>query len=367
MRSIHNPTRIEYFVVNRKSRYGVFHEVKKTAMKKIILVLVLLSVSSFSFAKKVKFAVDMTGIPVSSLGMHVSGDFQTLAGFAGGDWAPNTTTLAQEVADTNIYSTVVDIPAFKKYEYKFVNGDQFYEAEFVPVESRVGYNFNDNRWLYIDSLANDTTFVGAIRFAGNAPAGYRLIRFKVDMLYQLPVNNANPHVAGSWQNWSTTKTTMYSFNDTVYEHIAFIDTNTAGCQFKYINGNLSTDYETVPSNCATSGNRNFSVPQDTVLEVVCFSACLSCTAIAGIADNTEMKGAKLFPNPTNNYSILAFNDMDAFHAIDIRDLTGRIVRTYADYKNPDLRIEKETLTSGIYFITIINSKKNNSTVKLIVE
>ena len=91
-----------------------------------------------------------------------------LQAFRKGDWASNTTTLTQE-GSTEIYSIVVDIPAFAKYEYKFLNGDQFYEAEFVPI-IRVGYNFNDNRWIYVDSLANDTTFVGAILFAGNAPA-----------------------------------------------------------------------------------------------------------------------------------------------------------------------------------------------------
>src|SRR3989344_125947 len=136
-------------------------------MKKIILVSVaILLASNITFAKKIKFSVDMTGIAISPFGMHISGDFQTLAGFSGGDWMSNNTPLTQEISDTNIYSIVVDIPAFAKYEYKFVNGDQFYEAEFVPEESRVGYNFNDSRWIYLDSLADDTTFVGAILFGG---------------------------------------------------------------------------------------------------------------------------------------------------------------------------------------------------------
>ncbi|OFY82267.1 MAG: hypothetical protein A3F72_09560 [Bacteroidetes bacterium RIFCSPLOWO2_12_FULL_35_15] len=335
-------------------------------MKKIIIVSLLLSISSFAFAKKVKFAVDMTGIPVSSLGMHVSGDFQTLAGFAGGDWAPNTTSLVRETADTNIFSIVVNIPAFAKYEYKFVNGDQFYEAEFVPVEARVGYNFNDNRWLYVDSLANDTTFVGAIRFAGNAPAGFNLIRFKVDMLYQT-VSAEKPHVAGTWQGWNTAKNILYSFNDTVYEYIAYIDTNAAGCQFKYINGNLISEYETVPASCATSGNRNFLVPHDTVLEVVCFSTCYSCSAIAGISEHTEMNELKLFPNPATDFTILHFNDIDILHSVYILDITGRIVRSYNNHNAAELRIEKETLTSGVYFLTILNSKKNSTNLKLIIE
>ena len=88
-------------------------------MKKIFLIISLVSVISFAHAKKVKFAVNMTGQTISTYGVHVAGDFQTIAGFTGGDWASNTTLMTQE-ADTNIYSIVVDIPAFSKYEYKFL-------------------------------------------------------------------------------------------------------------------------------------------------------------------------------------------------------------------------------------------------------
>src|SRR6185436_15682419 len=150
-------------------------------MKKILFIFLFLLVAGISVAKKVKFAVDMTGQVLNVTGVHIGGDFQTLAGFAGGDWMPGTTPMTQETGDTNIYSIVVDIPAFTKYEYKVINGDQWYEAEFVPLESRVGYNFNDNRWLWVDSLSNDTTFVGALLFSGNAPAGLKLLRVVVDM------------------------------------------------------------------------------------------------------------------------------------------------------------------------------------------
>jgi len=165
-------------------------------MKKFLFTALLVTVSIHVFAKKVKFAVDMTGIAINTTGMHVSGDFQTLAGFAGGDWNSGSTSLTQE-GTSDIYSIVVDIPAFAKYEYKFVNGDQFYEAEFVPELSRVLYNFNDNRWLYVDSIANDTTFVGAIMFGGNAPAGLTLIRFYVDMQNET-IAAGGMHVAGNF-------------------------------------------------------------------------------------------------------------------------------------------------------------------------
>ena len=52
---------------------------------------------------------------VNTTGVHIVGDFQTLAGFAGGDWISSSTPMTQEGTST-IYSIVVDIPAFQKYE-----------------------------------------------------------------------------------------------------------------------------------------------------------------------------------------------------------------------------------------------------------
>ena len=72
-------------------------------MKKIISTALLLSIFAMNVsAKKVKFAVDMTGQIINTTGIHISGDFQTIAGFPGGDWASNTTPLTQE-GTTDIY------------------------------------------------------------------------------------------------------------------------------------------------------------------------------------------------------------------------------------------------------------------------
>ena len=175
-------------------------------MKKLLLSITILLTSLCLSAKKVKFAVDMTGQTISAFGVHIVGDFQEAAGYPL-NFDPAATPLTQE-GSTNIYSIIVTIPAFTKYEYLFVNGDQTYEAEFVPDESRVGYNFVDNRWLYVDSLANDTTFVGAILFSGNAPAGLSLVRYKVDMNNALPVSPNGIHVGTSDDAFSPVKTKL---------------------------------------------------------------------------------------------------------------------------------------------------------------
>jgi hypothetical protein len=331
-------------------------------MKKLLFVFVLLNLSTALHAKKVKFAVDMSGQVINPTGIHVSGDFQTIAGFPGGDWQPNTTSLTNE-AGTDIYSIIVDIPAFAKYEYKFLNGDQFYETEFVPVESRVGYNFNDNRWIWVDSLANDTTFVGALLFAGNAPAGLTLVRFMVDMQFQPAVDPAGIHVAGIHQGWDPAKTMMYSFGGGVYEIINYV--TLGSYEFKYYNGNISGTEEMVPATCASNTNRSLTVVKDTILEAVCFGSCSVCS-ISGIAWNTAPADFKLYPNPAVNETILEFNGNAAPESIELRNVLGKTIRTVRSFNGNKVILEKNNLESGIYFLVIKSGTKTRA-IKLIFD
>jgi len=331
-------------------------------MKKIILSVILLSITANAFAKKVKFAVDLGAQTISPQGVHITSDFQTLAGYPGGDWTSNTTPMIQEGL-TGIYSLVVDIPAFAKYEYKIVNGDQFYEAEFVPIESRVGYNFDDNRWIYIDSLANDTTFVGAIIFAGNAPAGLTLLRCVVDMQNET-VSPDGVHLAGNFQGWNTSSNILYSFGSNIYETITYITAGTY--EYKFYNGNTSGSSEIVPLTCGVNTNREIQVTSDIVLPTVCFGSCVACIP-NGISENVTSSEISISPNPATNYSIVQLNNNSVSHTIYLTDVTGRVIHEYNNYNGKTLRIEKQNLEAGIYFVTILSDANIASTVKLIFE
>jgi hypothetical protein len=330
-------------------------------MKRPLLVILLFALSATIYAKKVKFAVDMTDQTISSNGVHVYGNFQLVAGFTDGDWQPNTTVMSNETG-TNIYSVVVDIPAFHKYEYKFLNGNQSYNVEWVPTASRVGYDDNDNRWIYVDSTANDTTYMGAILFSGNAPADLYLIRFKVDMQSQSGVDSSAVHIAGNFQGWDISKTTLYSFDSLVYEVIVF---DTAG-SYKYRYYNSSTA-ETVPTGCATNSNRILTITGDTVLDAVCFSACTACTTTTGVSKVQTSGTIIIYPNPAKSSTTIEFNDQSNSHNISIVDIYGRVARSISNDKDNSITIERGNLNAGVYFIIVMDANNVRTTRTLVFE
>lgn len=328
-------------------------------MYKSIVLLLLVLGSTSAFAKQVKFAVDMTGQTISPNGVHVTGDFQAIAGYAGGDWVSNTTTLTQE-GSTNIYSITIDLPAFAKYEYKFVNGDQFYDAEFVPVESRVGYDFNDNRWIYLDSTDNGVFSTGEILFGGNAPAGKTLIRFLVNMNDET-VSPDGVHVAGDFQGNDPVANILYSFGNGVYEGICFVDAGMVN--YKFYNGNESSDAETVPSSCAVAGNRQATLSADLVLEVVCFSSCSTCLT-TGVDENAVIAKVSLYPNPTSEASALIVDGILETVQVDVKDLKGRTVSSQEG--KGQFTLEKTSLKEGIYFVQVSLAGQPVSNLKWVV-
>ncbi len=243
-------------------------------MKKLLLIALMASgiTGAFAQTRKVKFRVDMTGQTVSSNGVHVAGGFQS--------WSPSTTALSQE-GSTEIYSVVVDVAENTVAEYKMINGNDWPQAESVPTFSRVGNSVNggsnDNRWAFIPA-GSDTLVMEAITFGGTAPSGKYAVRLAVDMAKETSVSSDGVSVAGDFQGWSPGKTRManlFSSDNKIYEAIVFVSAGTYG--YKFINGNAWGSDESVPSGCATSGNRTVTVgTADETVGKVCYGSCSAC-------------------------------------------------------------------------------------------
>lgn len=334
-------------------------------MKKLVLLGALCVFAFNAEAKKVKFSVNMQGQVVDTGGVHITGDFQNEAGYTPGDWDPGSTEMFQEVSDTNIYSLVVDIPAFAKYEYKFVNGIHGYQQEFVPLESRVNYNFIDNRWIYVDSLANDTLNIGAIRFGGNAPAGKNLVRFYVDMSLQT-VSSNGVHVAGGFNSWNPTSCIMYSFDAAVYEYITYVDSGlTVAREHMFINGNTAGNTELLAGWCQNgNGYRETSTPTDIMLPVVCYTFCDACSTT--VVNESTSIGFAAYPNPAADVMNVSLQTAAAY-TLYVTDIAGREVYRESVAGRGVLSIDLSAFQTGTYFLTVTDNSGKTGTEKFIVQ
>lgn len=327
-------------------------------MKRIVITFICAIASFAAQAKYIRFTVDMTDQVVNVAGVHLTGDFQALLGLAGGDWQSNTITMEQQV-DTNMYSVLLNLPAFRKYEYKFVNGDQFYQVEFVPVESRVGYDFNDNRWLYLDSLNTDTTFIGALKFGENAPAGLQLMRYLVDM-QQEEVGAAGVHVAGDFNAWNTTSNILYSFVPGIYEVITYAPSGVY--TYNFLNGNTIDAVEVLSDICANEqGSRTIDLQTHMVLPTVCYASCAACIVISTGSEIKEM--TLVYPNPTDGIVQFQVPDGHIKEAI-LMDGLGRTILQQNINGARQFSIDMRTTLHGLYFAKLVHFSGHVEMIKV---
>ena len=221
--------------------------------------------------------------------------------------------------------------------------------------------------MYVDSLSNDTTFVGAILFSGNAPVGLSLVRYKVDMTSVILPSANGVHVGSSNDGYSSVKVRLYSFGDSIYEIINYYPTNTT-YDFRYFNGNTMGSSELVSGSCATSGNRDFTLPKDSVLPVVCFSSCSTCEATS-VKENQKnsVTGFDLFPNPTKNVLNITSKENQMIESIFIFSTTGQEVKHICNVNKEDYTITDMQLSSGLYTVKVSSKNEKTQYLKLIVE
>ncbi|TNE78539.1 MAG: T9SS type A sorting domain-containing protein [Bacteroidetes bacterium] len=197
-------------------------------------------------------------------GVHLAGDLQSEAG-ASGDWVPDETMLFSPDNDS-IYKFVTTLPV-GSYEYKFLNGDSWGDDESVPAAC----NSNGNRPLNV--IGGVAQVLPAVEF-GQCPPG---VVFRVDMR-GLTISANGVHVAGAFQGWDPAATEMTDVdNDSIFEVTVQMGAGTY--EYKFINGNDSSDAETVPNDCQVGGNRSVTITGGVTLPVVKFGQCLPMVTI----------------------------------------------------------------------------------------
>jgi hypothetical protein len=208
----------------------------------------------------VTFQVDMSDQTVSPEGVHIAGSFQA--------WDPGGTAMTDMGSGIWSYTTILAIGNY--YEYKFVNGITWDDAENVPSQC----NQNGNRFLTIPT--SDTTLTAPCFGSCNIcnPDPYD-VTFTVDMATQ-NVSPEGVYLIGTFNGWDTTATQMTNTSGTYYEVSLILGENDFH-EFKYLNGNTFAGAEFVPGECNYNGNRFLTVPgMDAILDTVCFGECDAC-------------------------------------------------------------------------------------------
>ncbi len=250
-----------YSTFARKCTKYTKSKIKIKKMKKIYMTMLTVLAFGAVFAQNnLTLRVDMAGLTVSANGVHVAGSFQ--------GWSPSATAMTQ-VGATSVYTATVSV-ANGNYEFKFINGDTWNDAENVPNECNVGGG-NSNRWITV----RGATTTADILFGGCAPTGQSSVMFLVDMSTQGSVNDTIS-VAGSFQGWSPGTTLMTDwFGDSIYRAMGYVTTGST-VAFKYVNGASWGVSESVPGACAVGGNRELVASSNVIAGPVCYSQCVSC-------------------------------------------------------------------------------------------
>lgn len=88
----------------------------------------------------------------------------------------------------------------------------------------------------------------------------------------------------------------------------------------------------------------------------------------GINSTKNNANSVVAPNPFDQHTNLKFeNPNNEEHSLMLFDITGKLIRSITDIKTNTVQINKEDLTSGIYFFKLMKDNQFIATGKLIVE
>jgi hypothetical protein len=214
----------------------------------------------------VTFQVEMSNDSVSAEGIHLAGSFQ--------DWNP-AITMMSPIGDS-IYAITLILESGTHHTFKYINGITFDEQELVPPACGEPDGFGGYQ-RFIDVPFTDT-ILPLVCFGACtpcvAPADIE-VTFRVDMSNE-EVSPQGVHLAGTFNGWNTDTAIMLPAGEGIYEFTTLL---VAGeyYEYKFLNGDTTTNYEFVPEACSFNGNRYLTVASENmVLDVVCFGTCGAC-------------------------------------------------------------------------------------------
>lgn len=323
--------------------------------------------------QKVTFSVDMKGQTIDAAkGVCIAGDFQKDAGFSD-NWKPGITKLAKK-AGSDVWELTVDLPANKKYEYKFINDDSWSGKE----EKQVGCNDGGDNRQFTSGAAGTTQALATVCYNKCFACDEFTVKLTVDMSKETAVDAEGVHVAGAFQGWAPNKTKMRQVGTTkVYTLLVGMK---AGAQeYKFVNGNAWGKDESVdnasPCGAGKDGNRKITIVNGGYnAGEVCFKQCTKCdgTPSGATATNDAQfdNALNVFPNPTTGALTMNFNfDNEVSKvAINVTNVFGQVVASQElrNATSGNTAFDLSAMPAGVYLIHITDGVKF-STKRVVLE
>ncbi len=242
-------------------------------MKKIYILLLLLTSYLGAEAYNVTFSVDMTNVSGFTVA-NLNGTFN--------NWCGGCASLSDANGD-NIWEITLDLAA-GTYEYKFTADGWSQQENLTPGSiCTLTSGAYTNRIITVTADTTVPTVCWGSCYACGVQTPNHEVTFRVDM--QNVSGFTTPTVNGTFNNWCGNCTTMSDANgDNVWEATVTLPEGNYEYKFAY-DGWAGQENLTAGSPCTvTNGvytNRSLSLTSNTTLGIVCWGSCSSCSVIPG--------------------------------------------------------------------------------------
>ena len=271
------------------------------------LCLFLLSLCAFG-QTPVTFNVNMVAI-VPSDSLHIVGNFQDPnydnipENLDYQNWTPSASSGLMSDPDMDFIYSVTLFLFPGRYEFKFLNGNDWPTAEVVPQTCTVEVDGNTNRQIMVGS----EPVTDSVCYGECADCGQNTVRLRVDMsTFDFDgdvvggelVEDIHPegvHVNGSFHNWSSFLPLQDWDGNKIWEGLITVSTLDP-IEFKFINGpDWIFPSETIFGICGADNSNRLETITDasTVLPIYCWNSCDPCQPTVSITFNVDMNSSSL--------------------------------------------------------------------------
>lgn len=253
----------------------------------------------------------------------------------------------------------------------------------MPVASHEWGASNANGdWLIVGpnrtfTINPDSTITGDVSYTVPKRGDSVNVTFRVDIANELPAAEGI-FLSGNFVGWDFDSLVMTDNGSGQWSRTVRL---TAGpYEYKFFNGpggdpvGETANFDSLgcgASNGLGGYNRTFDNTGDSTdssLPVWVWNTCNSVNA-TGIADDLNKNGDfRIFPNPFTASTRIEFNNDDRkSYDLTMTNLNGQVVRRISNITDSHVQINRETLSGGLYFISLTNQNGDVFSAKVIIE